>query len=84
MMQTKKQVTILHSLVLLVCAGLMTVAAFYDLQITKALGNPDNFFGILFVTLGEWPAYLIPPVCGVIMFYNKKNVPAKYSNLFAL
>ena len=57
---------------------LALVAAFCDLQINKALYNPDSLYGQFFQKLGEWPSYLTPAVAGCILFYQPwgRNYPA--------
>lgn len=48
--------------------ALMTVAAFFDLQIDEAIGNADSVFGQFFANLGEIPAWLAIPVAGIILY----------------
>lgn len=65
----KKISLISHAIVLSIAAALLIVASFYDLAINHALSNSESVYGLLFVTLGEFPAYIILPMCGVIWFY---------------
>lgn len=51
----------------------MITAAFYDLQIDKALNNPENIFAIWFRNTGEIPGRLICPLAGTVLFYTYKN-----------
>ena len=48
----------------------MAVATVYDLRISEALSDGDGFFAMFFAVFGEYPAYLVLPLCGVIVFYN--------------
>lgn len=59
-----------HSIIGVALLALLVVATFYDLQISMQLSNADSFFGALFITLGEMPAYIIMPISGVILYYN--------------
>lgn len=65
----KKISLISHAIVLGIAAALLIVASFYDLAINHALSNSESVYGLLFVSLGEFPAYIILPMCGVIWFY---------------
>lgn len=65
----KKISLISHTIVLSIAAALLIVASFYDLAINHALSNSESVYGLLFVSLGEFPAYIILPMCGVIWFY---------------
>lgn len=65
----KKISLISHAIVLCIAAALLIVASFYDLAINHALSNSESVYGLLFVSLGEFPAYIILPMCGVIWFY---------------
>lgn len=46
------------------------VTAFFDLEINKALYNPDSLYGQFFAKLAELPTYLTAPVAGSILFYQ--------------
>ena len=63
-------VIIVNAAAFLCFAALLAVASVYDLQISRALSNGDSFFAQFFAVLGEYPAYLVLPVAGVIIFYN--------------
>ena len=63
-------------------AGLMAVAAFYDLQISQAIGDMNNLFGTFFEVVGEAPSYLVLPFCAPIFFYNAKNFSDKRFRIF--
>lgn len=56
-----------------VCAAvfvaLLTVATFFDLEISIAIGNADSVFGQFFDYLGETPAWLGVPV-GLLILYQ--------------
>lgn len=49
--------------------ALAIVAAFYDLQINKALFKPESLYAQFFQNLGEFPSYLAAPIIGTILFY---------------
>jgi membrane-associated phospholipid phosphatase len=51
-----------------VFGALITVAAFLDLQINKALYFPGCFYGQFFANLGETPTYIAAPVIGMLLF----------------
>lgn len=51
-------------------AALMAIATKFDLQISHKLSDGESFFADLFAVIGEYPAYLAVPVCGVIVFFN--------------
>ena len=63
-------------------AGLMAVAAFYDLQLSQAIGDMSNLFGTFFEVVGEAPSYLVLPFCAPIFFYNAKNFSDKRFRIF--
>ena len=50
--------------------AIAVVAAFFDLQINKALDNTNSLFGQYFANLGELPTYLAAPILGGILFYQ--------------
>lgn len=62
-------------------AGLMIVAAFFDIQISKAINNPDSLFGQFIEYLGEFPAYLAPAVGLLIIFQGITKDNKFYSAL---
>ncbi|MDE6550162.1 MAG: phosphatase PAP2 family protein [Clostridia bacterium] len=69
---------IIFNLVAFACfAALMAVAAFYDLALSKAIGDRSNLFGIFFEVVGESPSYLVLPVVSPIIFYNARNFDNK-------
>lgn len=72
--KNKKQSYIIHSAIIIVGIALMILAGFKDLEISQALGNKESFLGLLFVTLGEWPAYTIVPLAGTIFFFNRNSM----------
>lgn len=73
----KKISLISHTIVLSIAAALLIVASFYDLAINHALSNSESVYGLLFVSLGEFPAYIILPMCGVIWFYADLGIKDK-------
>lgn len=73
----KKISLISHAIVLSIAAALLIVASFYDLAINHALSNAESVYGLLFVSLGEFPAYIILPMCGVIWFYANLDIKDK-------
>lgn len=73
----KKISLISHAIVLSIAAALLIVASFYDLAINHALSNSESVYGLLFVSLGEFPAYIILPMCGVIWFYADHGIKDK-------
>lgn len=52
-------------------AVIATIAAFYDLEINKALYGPSCPYAQFFANLGEMPSYFAPPVIGAILFFQK-------------
>jgi membrane-associated phospholipid phosphatase len=64
---TKKSIL---TLVILAVAfiAILLVATFFDLNINIALANSESVFGQFFALFGEATAWLIIPVCGVILF----------------
>lgn len=73
----KKISLISHAIVLTIAAALLIVASFYDLTINHTLSNSESVYGLLFVSLGEFPAYIILPMCGVIWFYADLGIKDK-------
>lgn len=63
---------------------LLIVAAFYDLKINQAMSSPSSVFAQLFATLGEFPAYMILPIVGTILFYADWRVKKPYDILIKL
>lgn len=56
------------------CACLMVVASFYDLQINMAIYNSQNFYAKFFDLFGELPFYALIPFClCVIATYLKTS-----------
>lgn len=58
------------------------VAAFFDLQINKALDNTNSLFGQFFANLGELPTYLAAPILGAILFYQDFGKSSKQKLFF--
>lgn len=73
----KKISLISHAIVLSIAGALLIVASFFDLAINHTLSNADSVYGLLFVSLGEFPAYIILPMCGVIWFYADLGIKDK-------
>ena len=63
-------VIIVNAAAFLCFAALLAVASVYDLQISRALSDGDSFFAQFFAVFGEYPAYLVLPAAGVVIFYN--------------
>lgn len=53
------------------------VAAFYDLEINKALDNMNSLYGQFFANLGELPTYLAAPILGGTLFYQNFGKSSK-------
>lgn len=73
----KKLSIITHSIALVIVITIMTILCFkntsgeyIDLAINHALSNSRSFFGIFFMCVGEYPAYFLIPIGGVIFYYN--------------
>ena len=84
MTKDKKLSIICHSIALTICVGLMIFLCFknsdgvyYDLAIDHAIANANNWFGIFFMIVGEYPQYIIIPISGTIMFYNADQIKGK-------
>ncbi len=74
----RKKLYLIFNIVAFACvAALMAVAAFYDLALSKAVGDRSNLFGIFFEVVGESPSYLILPIASPIIFYNARNFDNK-------
>lgn len=55
--------------------AMMIVASFFDLQIDKALNNPNDVFSLWFYATGEMPARLVLPLAGaVILNLSEKKI----------
>ncbi len=71
MSRIKPTSAMIANIVALLCfVAAMAVASVYDLQISRALSDGDSFFAQFFAVFGEYPAYLVLPVAGVIISYN--------------
>jgi membrane-associated phospholipid phosphatase len=55
----KRLILIFFTVLFSFCALLLTLASFFDLQISKALYNPGEGFSRFLENYGEWPAYVI-------------------------
>lgn len=55
--------------------GVMTIATFFDLEISIAIGSATSFFGKFFADIGEFPSWITLPIAGVILYQavNKDN-----------
>lgn len=82
---------VLHSILGVVLAGLLVLLAFknksgeyFDLIINKALSKTVNgnwaktAFAFIFSVIAEYPAYIILPVFGPMLFYCADLIPQKY------
>lgn len=70
---------------------LLIIAAFFDLQISQFLYNPDSVFGKIFEAVGEFPAVFIASFCAVSMAVvqkmqndNKVNLKCIGSSILAV
>lgn len=72
-LRKNKTSIICHSILALVIIALLIIGSKWDLQISKTISNGDSFYGLMFAILGEFPAYLIIPVSGAIIFNNVIN-----------
>lgn len=88
---------VLHSVVYAVAAGLLIFLAFknsdgeyYDLLINKALSKSINgnwaksAFAAVFSVIAEYPAYVILPVFGPMLFYCSDLIAEKYRTVFKI
>lgn len=73
MIKDRKVSIIAHSVIGAILIALLAVASVYDLQISHSLSNGDSFFGALFVSFGEIPAYIICPIAGTILYYGNSG-----------
>ena len=88
-MDKEKKISIIcHSVALAIVISLMIFLCFknsdgiyYDLAIDHALGNANNWFGIFFVIVGEYPQYILAPIAGTIFFYNAETLKDKPSQI---
>ena len=71
MFKFKRSTVIIFNAAAFVCfAALLAVASVFDLQISRVLSDGDSFFAQFFAVFGEYPAYLVLPVAGVVIFHN--------------
>ena len=88
---------VLHSVVIAVAVALLVFLAFknsngeyYDLLINKALSKSINgnwaktAFATLFSIIAEYPAYVILPIFGPMLFYCSDLIEKKYRSLFKI
>ena len=88
---------VLHSVVIAVAVALLVFLAFknsngeyYDLLINKALSKSINgnwaktAFATLFSIIAEYPAYVILPIFGPMLFYCSDLIEKKYRTLFKI
>lgn len=70
-MSTQAKVSVIgHSIAAAVVIALMGIASVYDLQISRAIGDPNSFFGQFFAIYAEYPSYMVAPLCATVLFYN--------------
>lgn len=76
---------ICHSILVATVIGLMIFLCFknsdgvyYDLALDHAIGDANNWFGILFRVVGEYPQYILIPIGGTILFYNADRINGKF------
>lgn len=69
------------SVYLLLAVGLV-LASFYDLQLSKAIGDQTSFYGRFFAVYAEFPSYLVLPICSVIVFYNADLCPTRVASIW--
>ncbi len=72
---------ICHALAALVLAALLIVATYYDLAISKAIGDQSNFYGQFFAVYAEYPSYLVAPLCGGVFFYNARYLGTRAARI---
>lgn len=88
---------IIHSVLAVVLVGILVLLAFknkngeyYDLLINKALSKSINgnwaktAFATLFSVIAEYPAYIILPIFGPMLFYCADLIPAKYRTWYRI
>ena len=88
---------VLHSVVIAVAVALLVFLAFknsngeyYDLLINKALSKSINgnwaktALATLFSIIAEYPAYVILPIFGPMLFYCSDLIEKKYRTLFKI
>ena len=88
MSKERKISIICHSIALAIVIAMMIFLCFknsegiyYDLAIDQAIGNANNWFGIFFVIVGEYPQYILIPIAGTIFFYNADSFKEKYKQI---
>jgi len=88
MSRERKVSIICHSIALAIVIAMMIFLCFknsdgvyYDLAIDQAIGNANNWFGIFFVIVGEYPQYILIPIAGTIFFYNADSFKEKYKQI---
>lgn len=85
MCKDKKISIICHSILIAIVIVTMAIASKFDLEISKAIGNQSNFFGVLFQKIAEYPSYIVLPITSVIIFYNADRFSEKkYRVLFRI
>lgn len=67
-MTDKTKSIITHSVFGIIIIILMVIGSLYDIEISYALSNGSSFFGALFAKIAEIPAYIIAPICTVLLF----------------
>lgn len=65
----------------LAAAVALVLAAFFDLDIDKALNNPSNPLAVWLYNTGEIPGRLICPLAGAVLFYTCKGRVEKIISL---
>lgn len=70
-MKTKKDIQVLG----IVAAVLLVIGAFVDLNLSHAVYNPENWFGLFFEAVGEFPASFIAAFCAmsIAVVQKKRN-----------
>lgn len=59
---------------------LMIIGTFADKYISNLLYHPNNWFGLFFEILGEWPTHIIATICAFILI-TKPNKNKKSLNI---
>ncbi|MEG1395013.1 MAG: phosphatase PAP2 family protein [Clostridia bacterium] len=72
---------ILNCLAFAILLGLLVLATFVDLELSKAIGDQSNFFGKFFAVVAEYPSYFLLPICATIIFYNASNFDKKKTRI---
>lgn len=67
-----------------VSAIMLIIAAFWDLEITRAIYFPENFFGEFLDRFGELPTFLVVPLAGTVLFCTRPRDTKKKDIIFGI